>query len=78
MEYTIEEVRNYIESLGHYKKVTFVEEQKGDCIYFDAINTDGVDVSIRADVEDEVSMKEWSFYECCDKYDWNNVREIYQ
>lgn len=74
----IELAQKYIESLGHYKEVVFVEEQEGDCMYFDAINPDGDNVSIRADIDKEVTIDEWDLYECCNKYDWENVKEIYQ
>ncbi|MCY7911228.1 hypothetical protein MOB65_20440 [Bacillus inaquosorum] len=78
MRYTIKEVQEYIESLDYFKKVVFVEEQEGDSMFFDAINHNGVDVSIRADVENEVSIDKWNFYVCCDEYDWNNIDFIYR
>jgi hypothetical protein len=78
MKCTIEEVQKYIESLGHYKDVVFVEEIEGDCMFFDTFNPDGVDVSIRADVEKGVNMNSWNIYECCDDYDWNFVEDLYQ
>lgn len=77
MTYTVKGVQKYLESLN-YKEVIFVEEQKGDCMFFDAINPNGVDVSIRADVEDGVNMDLWNIYECCDDYDWENIEEIHE
>lgn len=78
VNYTIEKVKEYIESLGHYREVVFVKNQEGDCMYFDAIKPNGADVSIRADVEDEVSINKWNFYECCDEYDWDEISAIYK
>ena len=77
MIYTTEMVKKYIETLNHYKEVVFVEEQECDCMYFDATNPNGVRVSIRADVEQDVDICKWNFYECCDAYDWESVKEIY-
>lgn len=74
---TVKEVQRYIESLGIFKEIVFVGEQKGDCMFFDAVNPDGTDVSIRADVENDVSMALWNIYECCDEYDWEDIKEIY-
>lgn len=74
-EYTVKEVQNHIESLKHYTEVTFEKEIKDDCIYFNAKNKGGEEVSIRADVdsEKEVPVNEWFYYECCEKYDWSVI-----
>lgn len=77
MSFTIESVQKYLESLGYYKEVVLLEEQKGDCMYFEAINHQGIDVTIRADVEDEVTMDRWNFYECSEEYDWEQLYFLY-
>lgn len=78
MEHTIEDIQKYIESLGYHKEVVLVEEIKGDCVYFDAINPSGADVSIRADVENGINIDEWNIYESCETCDWETVESLYQ
>lgn len=78
MKLTIEDVQKYIISLGYHTAVVFVEEIENDCIYFDAINPSGTLVSIRADVENDVSIDKWNIYESCDTYDWETIKSNYQ
>lgn len=74
-KYTIEGIKKHIESFSLYRDIVFVEEQKDDCVYFDAINKEGVYVSIRADVDSEgqVGVDKWMYYEWSEGYDWSQI-----
>ncbi|QST02550.1 hypothetical protein IMZ31_24175 (plasmid) [Pontibacillus sp. ALD_SL1] len=70
LNYTVEEVQGYIESIGYYQNVVFETEDEGDCLYFNATDPDGKKVMVRIDVDSEgqVGAEEWMIYECSDEY----------
>lgn len=65
MNQIIEALKQHIESIGCYFNVEF-EERNEDSIYFTALDINKQAVSIKADIDDEMTYDDWSLWEKSD------------
>lgn len=72
LEKTIEALKKHIESLGYYTEITFREKSE-HAIFFTATDViDGGEVSVKAEIDDEMHFDEWSLWEIHeDASDWS-------
>ena len=72
MKQTIEALKGHIESFGYYKEIKLIEKSE-DAIFFAAIDLDGDEVFIKAEIDDGLNFDEWNLWECYDNSHWSPV-----
>lgn len=72
MEQTIGALRQHIESIGGYTQVEY-EERNEDSIFFTALDINKQNISIKADIDDEMTYDDWSLFESYDGMLWDPI-----